>query len=96
MPADAHDVDRALGVIEPFEVPVMSDDKKPPQLFRRRQLVLIAAALVAGVSLNGYRRYRDQGGLDTSWFVGAIVTIVIMAAVVFVVVRHARKPEKEE
>jgi hypothetical protein len=74
----------------------MSDDKKRPQLFGWRQRVLIAAALVAGLSLNGYRTYRDEGGLDTSWFATAITTMVILGAIVFFVMRRARKPEKEE
>lgn len=74
----------------------MTDDKKQPRLFGWRQGVLISTAALAGVGLNGYRKYRAEGGLDTTWFVGAIATIVILGGVIFFFARHANRPEKEK
>jgi FtsH-binding integral membrane protein len=74
----------------------MSDDKKRPQLFGWRQRVVMAVAMVAGLGLNGYRTYRNEGGLDASWFVGGIFTVALIGVIVFFVMRHARKPEREK
>ena len=73
----------------------MNVQKKPIRLFNWRQTVVLILAAIGGMGLNAYRTYQAEGALNTSWFVTAAITLLVFGAVIFFVVRHANKPEKE-
>ncbi len=63
------------------------------KLFGRKECALFVCAVVGAISLNGYRTYRAEGRLDTSWVVSGAITVVLAAAIMFFVARHGNKPE---
>ncbi len=56
----------------------------------------MVVAVIGGLGLNGYRTFKAQGALDNSWYVFALITLIIMGTIFFFIARYANKPEKED
>ncbi len=70
------------------------EKKRDLKLVTWRQVVLMFVAATGGIGLNAYRTYKSQGHLDVTWV--AVVSLAVIGAIFFFVIRHANRPEKED
>ncbi|MGH1472053.1 MAG: helix-turn-helix domain-containing protein [Cellvibrionaceae bacterium] len=74
-----------------YETPYMKNKKVP-----KYKVVVIACALLGGIGLSVYRRYREEGELDPLWFIFAGIALVIAVATTLIAIFVARKLLKYE
>jgi hypothetical protein len=65
----------------------------PPRLYGTKQIVIIAASLVAGIGFFLFRRYHETGRIGVIEIGAACFTLLMGAAIAFFIVRHANSPK---
>ena len=63
------------------------------KLFQRQHMILMSAAVLAGLGLGGYQIAQERGGLDAVGIIAVVVTAFLIGGVFALVIRHGNKPE---
>ena len=61
------------------------------KLFQRQHLVIMIAAVVAGLGVGAYQISQQRGGLDTVGVISLAVTALLIGGVLALAVRHGNK-----
>ena len=63
------------------------------KMFEKQHLVIVIAAVVAGLGMGGYQISQQRGGLDTVGVIALAVTALLIGGVLTLVIRHGNKSE---
>jgi hypothetical protein len=79
-----------------FKAFLMREKMKPIKLFSWRQVIIMGAAVCAGVALSTYRAYTRKGYIDKVDIVCTIFAVLICLGICLGVAGWGNRPGKEE